>query len=153
MKSVIVYSSVHHGNTAKVARTMADVLGAVLVKTGETPPQALDVYDLIGFGSGIYFGAHHKELLALVESLPPMKGKKAFIFSTSGRGGPRYHRRLKEKLLAKDFLVIGEFSCKGFDTYALLKIFGGINKGKPDQDDLQEAGLFARRLVEQNGQP
>ncbi len=42
MKSAIVYSSVHHGNTAKVARSMADVLGAVLVKTGETPPQSLE---------------------------------------------------------------------------------------------------------------
>ncbi|MBP1929243.1 flavodoxin [Methanolinea mesophila] len=152
MKSVIVYSSVHHGNTAKVARAMADELGAVLVKTGETPPEALEVYDLIGFGSGIYFGSHHKALFALVDSLPAMKGKKAFIFSTSGRGGPGFHRRLKETLLAKDFLVVGEFSCKGFDTYSLLKLFGGINKGRPDQDDLREAGLFARRLVEQNGQ-
>jgi flavodoxin len=151
MKSVIVYSSVHHGNTAKVARTMADALGAVLVKTEETPPESLEVYDLIGFGSGIYFGSPHKALLALVDSLPEMKGKEAFIFSTSGRGGPGFHKRLKEKLLAKKFQVVGEFACKGFDTFSLLKIFGGINKGKPDENDLQEAGIFARKLIETHG--
>jgi flavodoxin len=148
MKSVIVYSSVHHGNTAKVARTMADALGAVLVKTDETPPESLEVYDLIGFGSGIYFGSHHKALIALVGSLHEMKGKKAFIFSTSGRGGPGFHKRLKEKLLAKEFQIVGEFACKGFDTFSLLKLFGGINKGRPNKEDLQEAGVFARKLVE-----
>jgi flavodoxin len=148
MKSVIIYSSVHHGNTAKVARTMADTLGAVLVKTDETPPESLNVYELIGFGSGIYFGSHHKSLLARVDSLPEMKGKKAFIFSTSGRGGTGFHWRLKEKLLGKKFQIVGEFSCKGFDTFSLLKIFGGINKGRPDEDDLREAGLFARKLLE-----
>ena len=151
MKSVIVYSSVHHGNTAKVARTIADVLGAVLVKTGETPPQSLEVYDLIGFGSGIYFGSHHKAMLALVDSLPEVKGKKAFIFSTSGRGGTGFHKHLKGKLRAKEFEIVGEFACKGFDTYSLLKIIGGINKGRPDENDLQEAEKFALSLMETEG--
>jgi len=151
MKSVIVYSSVHHGNTAKVARTMADVLGAVLIKTAETPPQSLEVYDLIGFGSGIYFGSHHKAILALVDSLPEVKGKKAFIFSTSGRGGTGFHQNLKGKLVAKEFQIVGEFACKGLDTYSLLKIFGGINKGRPDEKDLQEAQKFARSLLETEG--
>ena len=80
-----------------------------------------------------------------------MKGKKAFIFSTSGRGGPQFHKRLKEKLQAKEFQIVGEFSCKGFDTFSLLKIFGGINKGRPDVNDLQEAGMFARNLMETHG--
>jgi flavodoxin len=151
MKSVIVYSSVHHGNTAKVARTMADVLGAVLVKTDEIPPKALEVYDLIGFGSGIYFGSPHKAMLALVDSLPEVKGKKAFIFSTSGRGGMGFHNSLKGKLLEKEFQIVGEFACKGFDTYSLLKIFGGINRGRPDEHDLQEAGKFALGLMETQG--
>jgi len=151
MKPVIVYSSVHHGNTAKVARTIADVLGAVLVKTGETPPQSFEVYDLIGFGSGIYFGSHHKAMLALVDSLPELNGKKAFIFSTSGRGSTGFHKRLKGKLLAKEFQIVGEFACKGFDTYSLLKIFGGINKGRPDNNDLQEAKKFAQGLLGTQG--
>ncbi len=114
----------------------------------QTGKLGLEGYDLIGFGSGIYFGSHHKAMLALVDSLPEVKGKKAFIFSTSGRGGTGFHKHLKGKLLAKEFEIVGEFACKSFDTYSLLKIIGGINKGRPDEDDLREAGLFARKLAE-----
>jgi flavodoxin len=52
MKTLIVYTSIAHGNTEKVAQVMAEVLGADLAKTQETKPERLAGYDLIGFGSG-----------------------------------------------------------------------------------------------------
>jgi len=148
MKVLIIYISIHYGNTEKIAKAMAEILNAELVKPSEIEIDTLSEYDLIGFGSGSYFWQHHKELLNLVKEIPHLY-KKAFIFSTRG-GGPAWlsHRGLKKELLAKGFDVIGEFSCKGFDTFGALKAIGGINKGKPDEKDLATARRFAMALKE-----
>ena len=53
MKTVIVYTSVHHQNTEKVAKVMAEELEADLVPTMEGQPGMLAACDLVGFGSGI----------------------------------------------------------------------------------------------------
>ncbi|HHE41374.1 MAG TPA: hypothetical protein ENL12_01845 [Dehalococcoidia bacterium] len=80
----------------------------------------------VGFGSGIFFGSHHKELHDFASQLPDANSAQAFIFSTSGRGyrvahifGRDYHRTLRHKLVARNFQIIGEFACRGFDTYGL----------------------------------
>jgi flavodoxin len=145
MKTLIVYTSVHHQNTEKVAKVMAEELEADYIHTGNAQPGTLATYDLIGFGSGIYFGKHHKTLLQFVETLPPMTPKQAFVFSTSG-DGKMHHAALKEKLANRGFVIVDEFCCKGWDTVGPLKLFGGINKGKPDEKDLAAARAFAQAL-------
>jgi flavodoxin len=148
MKTLIVYASVHHQNTEKVANVMAEELGAVLVPISQAQPDALIAYDLIGFGSGIYGRKFHKTLLQFVKGLPAVTGKQGFIFSTrGGREGPG-HAALKEMLVNRGFSIAGEFSCKGWDTVGPLKLFGGINKGRPNEGDLEGARVFARRLKE-----
>ncbi len=52
MKSLIVYASVSHGNTEKVARTIGEVLGADVMDAKVVDPTVIQTYDLIGFGSG-----------------------------------------------------------------------------------------------------
>lgn len=150
MKTLIVYVSIHHGNTKKLAEAMAEVLDGELIRPSEVGINKLSDYDLIGFGSGIYFGKHHKNLLNLVDNLPKLDGKKAFIFSSSGmkEGGlfNKFHKAIKEKLREKGVNVIGEFSCLGFDTYGPLKLIGGISKGRPNEKDLENARVFARNL-------
>jgi len=145
MENLIIYISTHHGNTEKVAKTMAEILSAELVKAHDVDITALSKYDLIGFGSGIYFGKHHKSLLSLVDELPTLKNKKAFIFYTSG--GVASDRPLKKKLLEKGFDIIGEFSCPGWDTWGPFKFFGGKNKGRPNEEDLEKARNFATNLL------
>jgi Flavodoxins len=76
MKTLIIYISIHHGNTEKVAKAMTEVLNAKLVKPYEVDTTTLSRYDLIGFGSGIYFGKHHENLLRFVDSLPMQENKK-----------------------------------------------------------------------------
>lgn len=131
---------------------MAGTLEAELRKPHElTDLNILQNYDLIGFGSGIYFGKFHASLLKLVEKLPPVNKKKAFIFHTSGfKGGGfylnRYSRNLKRKLSNKGFEVIAEFSCRGWDTFGPFKIIGGLAKGRPSEKDLEQAKLFAEKL-------
>ncbi|MCI2424904.1 flavodoxin family protein [Candidatus Acetothermia bacterium] len=150
MKALIIYLSVHHNNTEKVARVLAKALDADLLKVREADAAILKQYDLIGFGSGIYFGRHHKSLLNFVETLPVLKNKAAFIFSTSGLRKIQFihnfDKPLKEKLKRKGFDIIGQFSCKGYDTYGALKVVGGINKERPNAQDLKQAEDFARGL-------
>ena len=130
---------------------MANALGADLLQVQQADANVLEQYDLIGFGSGIYFGKHHKSLFDFVDRLPAMKNKKAFIFSTSGlRKIPFIHdfdKPLREKLQRKGFDIIGEFSCRGLDTYRATKLVGGINKGRPDARDFEQAQDFARALL------
>jgi flavodoxin len=147
MRPVIVYTSVHHGNTEKVARAMAGPLGAEVVRAADATPETVASADLVGFGSGIFFGDHHKALLTFAEGLPRRGGARAFIFSTSGRGGTKFHRKLKLILESRGYEVVGEFACKGWDTYSIFKYIGGLNKGRPNGEDLEAAAAFARGLA------
>jgi len=147
MENLIIYISTHHGNTEKVAKAMAEVLNAELVKVYDVDITALSKYDLIGFGSGIYYKKPHKDLLSLVDKLPVLKNKKAFMFYTSGGDKSNADRKLREKLLAKGFDIIGAFSCPGWDTWGPLRLFGGIYQGRPNKEDLEKARNFATNLL------
>ena len=134
MKALIIYTSKHQGNTETIARAMATALQAELVKLPEPELPPLAEYDLIGFGSGIYWGKHDKEILALVRSLPLQRGKQAFIFSTSGRAEGwvfnRYNRRLWRILIEQGFSLIGEFSCRGHDAVGALEAPWRVQPGQ-----------------------
>jgi flavodoxin len=150
MKALIIYVSVHHGNTEKVARVMANVLDADLLDVKQANVGMLAQYDLVGFGSGIYFGKHHESLLDFADSLPMLRNRRAFIFSTSGlRKIPFVHdfdKPLRRRLQRKGFDIIGEFSCRGLDTYRATRLVGGVNKGRPSAEDLKQAEDFATGL-------
>jgi flavodoxin len=147
MKSLIILMSYHHMNTEKIARVFAQVLDAEIQTPRQVNPADLVGYDLIGFGSGIYSGKHHQDLIDLVDNLPPAPAMKAFIFSTSAIVGKekvaKDHARLREKLQSRGYVILDEFSCKGFNTNSFLKYFGGMNKGRPNADDLRHAEEFA----------
>ena len=46
--------------------------------------------------------------------------------------------------------VVGQFSCKGYDTFGPFKLIGGLAKGHPDARDLRQATSFVKRLINQN---
>jgi flavodoxin len=56
------------------------------------------------------------------------------------------HTTLKETLQSKGYLIVDEFGCAGFNTNKFLKWFGGINKGRPNAEDLKHAEAFAEKL-------
>lgn len=149
MKALISYASVHHGNTKKIAEAMTQAISAELVAVKDLTTKNIDRYDLIGFGSGIYFSKHHRSLLDAVDALPYMPGKKAFIFSTAGfpAGKFLFHRPLKTKLREKGFIITWDFSCRGLDTYKIFGPFGGMNRGHPDNNDLDRAQTFAKKMA------
>ncbi|HVQ01741.1 MAG TPA: flavodoxin family protein [Candidatus Thermoplasmatota archaeon] len=158
MKSLVIVFSYHHKNTEKVAHVIAKVLDAPIKTPQQINPDDLQEYQLIGFGSGIYGGKHHTDVLDLVDRLPSVSKKNAFIFSTCGApvfavdGGHvkdyivQSHLPLREKLQSKGYSIVDEFNCAGWNTNSFLKLFGGINKGRPNAKDLKHAEEFAMNL-------
>ncbi|MFW9810082.1 MAG: flavodoxin family protein [Candidatus Thorarchaeota archaeon] len=148
IRSLIVVISIHHKNTEKVADVFASVLNSQVASPQEIDPDELQEYSLIGFGSGIYDEKHHRSLLGLADRLTEVTGNKAFIFSTSGVtfDAARFHTPLREKLQAKGYRIVGEFNCHGFNTNSFLKYFGGMNKGRPNAEDLKNAEEFALKI-------
>lgn len=55
MRTAIVYASVHHGNTEKLVKRIAEECQMDLIDAVKQPDADLSSYDMIGFASGIYF--------------------------------------------------------------------------------------------------
>lgn len=150
MKSIILCTSVSHGNSRRIAEAMGEVLGAKVVEPREIDNAELASYDLVGFGSGIYNLDFHRDLRARVDELPQQTHGRAFVFTTSGLPEPpfrRYIRGFSRKLEIKGYEVVGTFSCRALDTWFPWAVFGGIRKGHPDEADLAAARAFAESLV------
>jgi flavodoxin len=90
------------------------------------------------------------ELASLADSFNRMQGalkakeeELAANFHTLAQA----HDELKKYLGDKGFMVVGEWYCLGFDTYGFYKLLGGINKGRPNERDIEAAKDFARGLI------
>ena len=84
-RALIIVKSIHHQNTVSIAQTVARVLQAKVAAPEELSPQEAGQYDLLGVGSGIYFGRFHRTVRQWILNLPrPSKECSAFVFSTSG---------------------------------------------------------------------
>jgi len=146
MKVLIIYHSEHHQNTEKIARTMATKIEAEFKEAKDVNTEDINDHDILGFGSGVYNGRLHKDLSEIIDNIPYQDNKKSFIFSTTGSMtySRLAHDRFRSLLIKKGFKVIGEFSCLGFDT-ALTR--EGINKGRPDKEDLENAEGFIESIL------
>jgi hypothetical protein len=154
-RPVIVTPS-DRGGAARLASAMAARLRAVVVSPAGARMGELEKAGLLGLGSGIFNQAHHKALLDLAEALPPVSGRKAFIFSTSGVSREKApglheedpHNALRERLVAKGCEIVGEFNCAGYNDNSFLFLIGGINKGHPNAEDIALAEAFADSLLQ-----
>jgi flavodoxin len=161
---LIVLFTTENSSTEKIATAIGRVLDADVKSPQQVDPQNIEKYDLIGFGSGIFDQKHHVKLLEFAEIIPSVLGNNAFIFSTSGvardsllkkDGTPKRknksftdpHIELRNKLLSKGFTLVGEFNCVGFNDNSFLKLFGGMNKGRPNENDLKLAEEFAKNII------
>ena len=77
-----------------------------------------------------------------------LSAKPAFLFTTSGLSclWKLWHAPFKKELAKKGFDVVGEFHCRGFDSWGPLWLTGGINRRHPDEQDLRRAAEFADRM-------
>jgi flavodoxin len=148
-------------NTEKIAKSFAKVLEAEIKTPWQIELEELQEYDLVGFGSGIYDGKHHKAILDLADKIPQVIDGKAFIFSTGFNTWEfkKSHSSLREKLVSKGYVIVDEFNCAGWDTNSdynsgillalvsfVVKLVGGLHKGRPNVEDLKKAEEFAQNL-------
>ncbi len=151
-KCLLVVYSYHHNNTLKIAEAIAKELDAEIKAPDQINVNELSEYDLIGFGSGIDSAKHYKELLDFASSIEVCEGKKSFIFSTAAMLNEKKthndHRALRDILHSKSYKVLGEFSCKGYNTNSFLKFFGGMNRKHPTSLDIENTKNFAKTLLD-----
>jgi 8-oxo-dGTP diphosphatase/2-hydroxy-dATP diphosphatase len=147
MKTLIAYLS-RKGSTEKIAKAIGEELDAESVKVSELNDFDLHKYDLVGLGSGIYGGKHDASVLSLVQKFKNAKNKRFFIFSTSGFKESEkndFNKPLKEKIESAGGKLVSSFNCPGFGAFGPFK-FLGVNKGRPNEEDIEKAKEFAKEL-------
>lgn len=145
MKTAVCYYSRHHGNTRKVLEAMAGEGEMDLIDVTARQTVRLEEYDCVGFASGIYYGKFQEGVLQFARQYLP-QGKPVFFVYTYGGAKGIGVKALAEIAEEKNCPVLGEFSCKGYDTFGPFKLLGGIAKGHPDARDLENARRFFRRI-------
>lgn len=146
MKTAVVYYSKHHGNTKKVLDAIAQKHPITLIDVSSDPNADLSAYDRIGFASGIYYSKFHKTLLKYAETHMP-DGKETFFIYTYGAEKKGYTDAIAEIARKHHAKIVGEFGCLGFNTFGPFKLIGGLAKGHPNGDDLQNALKFYEELA------
>ncbi len=147
MKTAVCYYSRHHGNTRKVLEAMAEEGEMDLIDVTTRQAVRLEDYDCIGFASGIYGFEFQKSVVEFARQYLP-KGKPVFFVYTYGGVRGTGSRAMAEIAKEKNCPVLGEFSCKGYDTFGPFRLVGGIAKGRPNQEDLENARRFYGEIQE-----
>lgn len=145
MKTAICYYSRHHGNTLKVLRAMAQEGEIDLMDVTACKDAKLEDYDCVGFASGIYGFEFQKAVVDCARQHLP-QGKPVFFVYTYGVTKGTGAKALLEIAQQKGCPVLGEFGCKGYDTFGPFKLVGGVAKDHPDEQDLENARRFYRNL-------
>ena len=143
MRKAIVYTSVHHGNTEKLVKRIAEECQVDLIDAIKQMNADLNDYDMIGFASGIYYSKFHQSILKFSEE-NLSADKKVFLICTYG--GSANFKSIEQILNKKHASVVGKFGCKGYDTFGPCKLVGGIAKGHPDEEDMKNAVDFVKGL-------
>ena len=147
MKTAILYVSVHHGNTKKVVDAMAEVLSADVIDLTKQKDIDLSDYDLIGLASGAYYQNMHKRVQQFASDAQLRSGQKTFLVCTCGAAFRAYTKGVRKILEKKQIEVLNSFQCRGFNTYGPFALFGGMGKGRPNEQDLEQAKEYARKLL------
>lgn len=146
MKSVIIYASTHHGNTKKLVDAIANECEIDVVDATKVREKNLKEYDLIGFGSGIFYTKFAAPVLSFAGVNLPMN-KNVFFIATAGNTNKGNFKSIEAIMNEKKCNVVGRFQCKGFDTYGPMKLIGGINKDRPNDEDLKSAIEFYKGII------
>lgn len=145
-KTAIIYASKHHGNTFKLVEAISQKYNVTLIDATLQQTFNLQEYDLIGFASGIDFGKFYKEIKKFLnDNLPD--NKKVFFIYTCAKKSSTFTRSIGEKANAKHSELLGEYGCRGYNTYGPWKLFGGMNKGHPTASETEDAIRFYENLL------
>lgn len=151
LKTVIVYRSKHHGNTKKLVDALVaahpeiDVIDVAELGKNEYPD--LSPYHLIVMGSGIYYGNLDKDLLRVADHCL-RDGDKVVGLMTYGGQAKFNGRDLDGVCRAKFATLLCMYGCPGYDTFGPFKLVGGMNKDRPNQEDIDGVVEFYDHILE-----
>lgn len=128
MKTAICYYSRHHGNTLKVLKAMAEGQNVDFIDVTSRTAAHLEQYDVVGFASGIYYSKFHDSVASFARQHLP-EGKDVFFVYTYGSKRDGYTKAIAEAVAAKHANILGEYGCKGYDTFGPFKLVGGHRQG------------------------
>ena len=144
--AIIIYSSRHHGNTAKLVESIADEYEIPVINADIVTDADLTPYDLIGFASGIDFGKFYPSVQQFLEQNLP-DNKTIFLMYTCAKVQNRFTECMEQAAFTKNAKLLGTFGCKGYNTYGPLKLIGGMNKGHPNEADILAAQQFFEKII------
>ena len=125
MKTAICYYSRHHKNTLNVLEAMAQEGQVDLIDVTTRQTVRLEDYDCVGFASGIYGFDVQKAVVEFARQYLS-QGKPVFFVYTYGGAKGNDAKALTEIAREKNCPILGEFSCKGYDTFGPFKLVGGV---------------------------
>ncbi len=151
LEILILYYS-QTGNTQKIARAIRDGQReaghrVVLKNIRQATFDELQDYDLIGFGSPIWYEMT-PNMRRFVEQMPDLPGKMAFSFCTHGTLPALYFPLVIPRLQLKGLTVV---DWKGWYGNCAIQIFPEpyYTAGHPDSQDLDEAMTFGKAVADQ----
>lgn len=137
-----VYYYSKSGNTKKLAVKIADTVGCAAKTVNE---KVTDRIDVLFLGASVYWAGIDPKVKNFIKSLDTSKVGKVVIFSTSAlaeRGKPEIQKLLVQRGID---VVKDDFYCRGEFTL--------LHRGKPDEKDLSDVVVFARKVMEAKIRP
>ena len=128
------------GNTKRLAEAIAEELGVQALPLSAPITEKVDVLFL---GNSYYAFTIAPEVREFVAGLDKAKVGKIINFGTAAMMNSTY-KKVRSVAATKGIPVLDrEFHCKGE--------FKGINKGRPNEDDLKLARVFAKSIRKEFG--
>jgi flavodoxin I len=136
MTDISVLVDSRGGNTRNVADAIAEEMG---ITAKDVSQASTDDAKTLFLGSGTYGGKPGEAMMKFIES-GNFSGRKVAIFGTSVSlaGGQKMITVMTDALTKKGATIAGAYHCRG-------KMFL-INRGHPDNEDLENAKKFARMM-------
>ena len=125
------------GNTKRLADAIAEEIGVDAMPISTPVDEQVDVLLL---GNSYYAFSIAPEVASFVSSLSKDKVGKIVNFGTAAMMNSTYKKVRKVANTVGIPVLDEEFHCRGE--------FKGMNKGRPDEDDIKAAREFAIRLKE-----
>ena len=145
-KTVIIYASTHHGNTRKLIEAISEKYQIDIIDAIEQKFANLSEYDLIGFASGIDFGKFYDAVEQFLKDNLP-ENKAVFFMYTCARDDKAFTYTMRTEAMKRHALLMGEYGCRGYNTYGAWKVIGGMNKHHPTKKELDGAVQFYELLI------
>ncbi|HKL13471.1 MAG TPA: EFR1 family ferrodoxin [Halanaerobiales bacterium] len=152
MRCLIVYFS-QTNSTKKIAESIGNTIknydwNVVFKNIKYDKPNDILDYDLIGFGSPVYYYRLPFLVKDYLNTLPNLNDKPVFTFISYGTYFFDVPNKMKSILKEKNAVNIGFFAARGADKY-LGYLNQGIyfSKGHPNERELNQAKNFAISLM------